>query len=52
VLHITKSDNSESNYAFPDEDTASHLAKALLHAGELRESTQSAGSPVGAKEPF
>jgi hypothetical protein len=52
VLHVTKSDNSESNYVFPDEDTANHLAKALLHAAELCESTPNPGSPAGSKEPF
>ena len=52
VLRITKSDNSESNYAFPDEDTAGHLAKALEHAAELCESNQGAGDAAGGKEPF
>jgi hypothetical protein len=52
VLHVTKSDTSESNYVFPDEDIANHLAKALTHAAELCESTQSAGNPARGKEPF
>lgn len=52
VLHITKSDNSESNYVFPDEDTANHLAKAVMHAAELCGSAQGAGTPPGNKEPF
>jgi hypothetical protein len=52
VLHITKSDNNESNYVFPDEDTANHLAKALMHAAELCESAQGIRTPAGDKEPF
>jgi hypothetical protein len=52
VLHIANPDNSEGNYVFPDEDTANHLAKALLHAAELCESAQAAGAPPRDKEPF
>jgi hypothetical protein len=53
VLHITKSDNSESNFVFPDEDTATHLSKALMHAAGLCGSAQGAGTPpAGDKEPF
>jgi hypothetical protein len=52
VLHITKSDKNESNYVFPDEDTADHLAKALMHAAELCGSAQGTGTPAGDKEPF
>jgi hypothetical protein len=52
VLHITKSDNTESNFVFPDEDNANHLAKALMHAAELCGSAQGAGTPAGDKEPF
>jgi hypothetical protein len=52
VLRITQSDKSESNYVFPDEDTADHLAKALVHAAELCEGTQGAGVAAAGKEPF
>jgi hypothetical protein len=52
VLHITQSNNNDSNYVFPDEDTANHLARALLHAAELCGSAQGTGTPAGDKEPF
>jgi hypothetical protein len=52
VLHITKSDNNESNFVFPDEDTANHLSKALMHAAELCGTAQGTGTPPGDKEPF
>jgi hypothetical protein len=52
VLHVTKSDNNDSNYVFPDEDTANHLAKALMHAAELCGSALGTGTPAGDKEPF
>ena len=52
VLRLTKPDNQESNFVFPDEDLANHLAKALLHAIELCASTQYSGGPADNKEPF
>lgn len=52
VLHITKSDNNESNFVFPDEDTADHLAKALMHASELCGTAQGTGTPARDTEPF
>jgi hypothetical protein len=52
VLRLTKPDNQESNFVFPDEDLANHLAKALLHAIELCASTQNAGGQAENKEPF
>ena len=52
VLHVTKSDNNESNYVFPDEDTANHLAKALMHAAELCGSAQGSEAAAGEKEVF
>jgi len=52
VLHITKPDNHESNLAFPDEETANHLAKAMLHAAEMCASAQAAAAPAGDKDQF
>jgi hypothetical protein len=52
VLRINKPDNQESNFVFPEEDTANHLAKALGHAVELCGSAQAAAAPSGNKEPF
>ena len=52
VLRITKPDNHESNFVFPDEDTANHLAKALAHAAELCGTAQSAATPTGNKDVF
>jgi hypothetical protein len=52
VLHIIKSDNGESNFVFPDEDTANHLSKALMHAAELCGSAQGTAPPAADKAPF
>jgi hypothetical protein len=52
VLHIIKADNSESNFVFPDEDTANHLSKAVMHAAELCGSAQGTSPPASDKAPF
>lgn len=52
VLRVAKPDDHESNFVFPDEDTATHLAKAMTHAAELCASAQAAAAPVGDKEQF
>jgi hypothetical protein len=52
VLRITKPDNRDSNFVFPDEDTATHLAKALVHAAELCAKAQETVTPAGGKDAF
>jgi hypothetical protein len=52
VVRVSKPDGHDSNFLFPDEDTANHFAKALAHAAELCKSAQAAGTPAGTKEAF
>jgi hypothetical protein len=52
VLRITKPDNRQSNFVFPDEDTANHLAKALVHAAELCGSAQGNSTSASNKDVF
>jgi hypothetical protein len=52
VVHVTKPDGHDGNFVFADEDTATHFAKALMHAADLCAKAQAAATPAADKEPF